>query len=191
MTHWSYSLSCRVLQEVKRLVELFKNEEISITATGHSLGVAIAMLNAIDIVANGLNRPRDQRSRPCPVTAIVFASPKVGDSNFQKVFSEVELGIDTRESQYLKSPWSTMSWHNLECYLHGVAGTQGSQGGFKLEIDRDISLVNKRINALKDEYLVPVSWRCKKNKGMHQQENGSWKLMDHEEDGDVTSMYQS
>ncbi|XP_016449748.2 phospholipase A1-IIgamma-like [Nicotiana tabacum] len=196
----------QVIEEVKRLVEEYKNEEVSITVTGHSLGASLATLNAVDIAFNGINKTSE--GREFPVTAFAFASPKVGDLKFKAAFDKLksvrtlrihnlwdvvpkvppigyidvgeELMIDTTKSPYVKPPGEVVSWHLLEPYLHGIAGTQGLRG-FKLEVDRDISLVNKQWDILKDEYGIPGRWLVEKNKGMVQQKDGSWLLMDREE----------
>ncbi|KAI3414823.1 Phospholipase A1 [Psidium guajava] len=187
-----HSARNQVLTEVRKQVDLYagKDETFSITVVGHSMGAALATLNALDIVTN---------------------NPKVGNESFQEVFSSSEklralrvvnaidivpfippvryyhvgqqLMVDSRKSPYLKSLTSSFGGaieigHQLETYLHLVAGTQGIDSShFDLKNRRDISLLNKNYDALKAKYKIPVNWWVAKNKNMVQNGNdGSWSL---------------
>ncbi|XP_059439936.1 phospholipase A1-IIgamma-like [Corylus avellana] len=221
------SISCRdqVLSEVSRLLEIYKDEEVSITVAGHSMGAAMATLNAVDIVYNGYNlKPSgaDDPVNPCLVTVFGFGVPRVGDNGFLQVFSDLknihilrvnnkpagdivpdlppsvpvlfpyvdvgeELIIDTRKSPFLKT--NNPNAHNLEVYLHGVAGTHGDNGEFNLDVNREIALVNKKSAALNPELLVLDNWWITKNKSMVQNDDGSWVLLDHESDDSKEQAY--
>ncbi|PIA55300.1 hypothetical protein AQUCO_00800193v1 [Aquilegia coerulea] len=101
--------------------------------------------------------------------------------------------IDSSQSPCLQAPFSIAGAHDLEAYLHGIAGTNGTQlaadeglgieggvadEGFDLAGRRDPSLVNKYRDGLRPEYLIPAKWWLPENKGMVQQANGSYKMMD-------------
>ena len=49
-------------------------------------------------------------------------------------------------------------------------------------VKRDVALLNKNIDVIKDEHCFTVSWWCIKNKGMVKQADGFWELEDHEDD---------
>ncbi|XP_059298480.1 phospholipase A1-Igamma2, chloroplastic-like [Lycium ferocissimum] len=213
-----FSAREQILTEVKRLLEMYPNEEMSITVTGHSLGSALAMLSAYDIVETGLNVRADTSA--VPICVFSFSGPRVGNIRFKErieelgvkvlrvvnvhdivpkspglVFNEhspamvmkiceglpwsyshvgVELALDHKNSPFLKPINDPVCAHNLEAHLHLLDGYHGKGRRFVLATGRDIALVNKACDFLKDHYCVPPSWRQDENKGMIRDKDGRW-----------------
>ncbi|XP_024985442.1 phospholipase A1-Igamma3, chloroplastic [Cynara cardunculus var. scolymus] len=90
----------------------------------------------------------------------------------------VELELDHNDSPFLKRTNDISCAHNLEALLHLVDGYggDGGGGGFCSAAKRDIALVNKSCDFLKDEYGVPAYWRQDENKGMVRGGDGRWVL---------------
>ncbi|KAK9077500.1 hypothetical protein SSX86_005837 [Deinandra increscens subsp. villosa] len=192
------SARTQVLTSIKQLVDKYKNEEMSIVITGHSLGASLSILSAFDLAENGITN--------IPISAFVFGSPQVGNQAFNDRLSQfsnvkilhirnkidliplypskllgyvdsgVQFEIDTRKSGSLKRSTNTGDWHNLQGMLHVVAGWNGADGEFELKVPRSLALVNKSSEFLKDEFLVPGSWWIEKNKGMIMNGDGDWVL---------------
>ncbi|KAM7501399.1 hypothetical protein LguiB_000305 [Lonicera macranthoides] len=85
----------------------------------------------------------------------------------------VKIEVDNKDSPYLKESINLGDYHNLETHLHLLDGYQG-RGKFKMTFNRDIALVNKSCGFLKDEYLVPPSWKQPENKGLVLTKDGRW-----------------
>ncbi|KAL4379368.1 hypothetical protein GQ457_02G000110 [Hibiscus cannabinus] len=68
------SLRYMVREEVGRVIQMYGDEPLSITITGHSLGAALATLAAYDIKSTFGNAP--------VVTVISFGGPRVGNQSF-------------------------------------------------------------------------------------------------------------
>lgn len=190
------SARTQVLNKIKNLLQVYKDENPSVVLVGHSLGASLSILSAFDLVENDV--------KDVPVTAIVFGSPQVGNKAFNERFNKfpnlkvlhvknvidliphypgrllgyeytgVELVIDTRKSPSLKDSKNPSDWHNLQAMLHVVAGWNGSDKEFELKVKRSLALVNKSCDFLKDECHVPGSWWVEKNKGFVRREDGEW-----------------
>ncbi|XP_059665334.1 phospholipase A1-Igamma3, chloroplastic [Cornus florida] len=222
----SFSAREQVLAEIKRIIENYKGEELSITVTGHSLGAALALLSAYDIAEMKLNTIHNGESvgtNKIPITVYSFSGPRVGNLRFKERCDElgikvlrvinvhdkvpavpgiianekfqyqkymedtfsfpwsyahvgVELAMDHTHSPFLKPTKDIGCAHNLEALLHLVDGHTEKGGRFSLATKRDIALVNKSCDFLKDEYGVPPYWRQDENKGMVRSSDGRWVL---------------
>ncbi|XP_021281171.1 phospholipase A(1) DAD1, chloroplastic-like [Herrania umbratica] len=69
------SLQNMVREEIGRVLEMYSDEPLSLTLTGHSLGAALATLAAHDINSTFSNAPM--------VTVISFGGPRVGNQSFR------------------------------------------------------------------------------------------------------------
>ncbi|KAK1308104.1 hypothetical protein QJS10_CPA09g00681 [Acorus calamus] len=178
------SASEQVLAQVMALVNAHrvKGEEVSLTITGHSLGSALALLNAHEVA---LVMP------DLPVSVVSFGGPRVGNAAFGDelrwlgarvlrvvveqdlvpkvpgvVYAHVgtELRVDMRVSPYLKQGFHPAGVNGLETYMHLVDGYWCSGSEFRVEAKRDVLLVNKRGDMLKEELGVPA--RCYRRRSL-------------------------
>lgn len=84
---------------MKRLLQYYQEEEISITITGHSLGAALALLSAYDIAELKLNVVQDHgndltlTTKIIPVTVFSFAGPRVGNLKFKERCEELGVKV--------------------------------------------------------------------------------------------------
>ncbi|KAJ4703064.1 phospholipase A1-Igamma1, chloroplastic-like [Melia azedarach] len=80
------SASEQVMEEIKRLVKVFRErgEEVSLTLTGHSLGGALALLNAYEAATS---------IPDVYISVISFGAPRVGNLAFKEKLNE--LGVKT------------------------------------------------------------------------------------------------
>ncbi|OIT07635.1 PREDICTED: galactolipase DONGLE, chloroplastic-like [Nicotiana attenuata] len=104
--------SCReqLLSEIRRVINMYKGEEMSITIAGHSMGSALALLLAYDIAELGLNTttvPESQVSQNrlhesslavtknniIPVTIFSFGGPRVGNLGFKDRCEELGIKV--------------------------------------------------------------------------------------------------
>jgi hypothetical protein len=90
----SFSAREQVLAEIKRLLDYYRGEEISLTFTGHSLGAALAILSAYDIAEMRLNIVRDaDYVSKIPITVYSFSGPRVGNLKFKERCDELGVKV--------------------------------------------------------------------------------------------------
>ncbi|GLJ20825.1 hypothetical protein SUGI_0379620, partial [Cryptomeria japonica] len=141
------------MDEIRRLVALYTElgDEVSISICGHSLGGALALLNAFEIAAKGVNVHANDPTRKFPVTVFSFGAPRVGNGAFKETLEE--LGVKV---------------------LRVVDGFESSFAMFRAKARRDAALVNKASDMLCKELIVPANWYQMENKGLVRNGYGRW-----------------
>ncbi|KAI3737214.1 hypothetical protein L2E82_27210 [Cichorium intybus] len=76
------SARTQFLTRMEELIGKYKDEKVSITCTGHSLGAILAVLSAFDLAENVVKRDVN-------VSAFVFACPQVGNQAFKEKMQEL------------------------------------------------------------------------------------------------------
>ncbi|XP_022931784.1 phospholipase A1-Ibeta2, chloroplastic-like [Cucurbita moschata] len=170
------SLSESVVEEIRRLMEIYKGETLSISVTGHSLGAALALLVADEISVCSPTVP--------PVAVFSFGGPRVGNTAFanritsrnvkvlrivnsQDLITQVppvtyshvgtELRVETKMSPYLKPNADVACCHDLEAYLHLVDGFLSSKCPFRANAKRSlVRLVHDQRGNMKKLYMRKV-----------------------------------
>ncbi|MED6196206.1 Dolichyl-diphosphooligosaccharide-protein glycosyltransferase subunit dad1 [Stylosanthes scabra] len=79
------SLQEMVREEIGRVIKSYRNEPLSLTLTGHSLGAALAILSAYDITTTFENPPM--------VTVVSFGGPRVGNKSFRRILEQNGIKI--------------------------------------------------------------------------------------------------
>ncbi|KAK8998124.1 hypothetical protein V6N11_012655 [Hibiscus sabdariffa] len=79
------SLAESVVEEVQRLIEMYKGENLSITITGHSLGAALSLLVADEISSCVPQVP--------PIAVFSFGGPRVGNKGFVDRINEKNIKV--------------------------------------------------------------------------------------------------
>ncbi|AQK73199.1 triacylglycerol lipase like protein [Zea mays] len=177
------SLSEEVMDEVRRLMDKYKGEELSITVVGHSLGAALALLVADEVATSIPDAP--------PVAVVSFGGPKVGNAAFvdrlassgkvnvlrivnagdvvtkvpgvaprlpnkKEQYQHVgaELRIDSKNSPCLRPDAGPACRHDLEAYLHLIDGFTGTGRPFRHDARRSvIRLLQLQRGNVKKEYV--------------------------------------
>lgn len=177
------SLSEDVMDEVRRLMEKYKGEELSITVVGHSLGGALALLVADEIATTIPDAPQ--------VAVVSFGGPKVGNAAFVEKLKAsgkvnvlrivnagdmvtkvpgvaprlplsrehyqhagAELRIDSKNSPCLRPDVGPASRHDLEAYLHLIDGFTATGSPFRYDARRSvIRLLQLQRGNVKKEYV--------------------------------------
>eukprot|EP00250_Pteridium_aquilinum_P016208 c23002_g1_i1 orf=85-1764(-) len=83
----------QMAMEVKRLLQKYEGEEVSISITGHSLGAAIALLCAYDIAANIVQGAAAADNNNPLITLFSFAGPRVGNKAFKERVEQLGVRV--------------------------------------------------------------------------------------------------
>ncbi|KAL3622011.1 Phospholipase A1-Igamma3, chloroplastic [Castilleja foliolosa] len=91
----SFSAREQVLAELRRIIHRYRDENLSITITGHSLGAALALLSAYDIAEMKLNIIDDGQEiiNKIPITVFSFSGPRVGNLKFKERCDELGVKV--------------------------------------------------------------------------------------------------
>ncbi|XP_019180447.1 PREDICTED: phospholipase A1-Igamma2, chloroplastic-like isoform X1 [Ipomoea nil] len=88
-TFCNKSARTQVAEEVQRLLHEYSGEKLSISVTGHSLGSALATLNAYDIAENMIQNNGEK----IPVCVFSFSGPRVGNFRFKSRLEELGVKV--------------------------------------------------------------------------------------------------